>query len=230
MFRKHRGMESIFGHQFLLDHFNSSVVTLCAIRDRIHVHPSGLVCAAAARGRWSGAVSGAVHDGRHDGFRTRLVLPRHPRLVLGCLQRADIRAGGCLARDRRGFGRAGRRAHRIGQDARRVPRRAGPAGRGPAARRGEEALPRAVRIAPEGPRGRRGAQSALTADRDPPGIGAARAARARGAGGHPLGGHAARRAPLDGDPAAGHPDHHPRVAVPDADLLGSGGPVRGSRR
>ena len=82
----------------------------------------------------------------------------------------------------------------------------------------EEALPRAVRVPAQGPRGRRGAQSPQPADRHPPGVRAPGAARAGGEGRHPLRRHPARRAPRPVHPPAGHPDHHPGVAVPDADV------------
>ena len=53
--------------------------------------------------------------------RARAFLARHPRLVRGRLRRADRRADRRLGRDRLGPARAGLRAHRIGQDARRLP-------------------------------------------------------------------------------------------------------------
>ena len=106
------------------------------------------------------------------------------------------------------------------------------------ARRREEALPGAVRVSAQGPGGRRGAQSAQPAHRNPAGVGTARTARAGDAGRHPLRRHSGRRAPLAGDQTAGHPDHHTRVAVPDAHVVGprragrgrDGDPGRGARR
>ena len=94
----------------------------------------------------------------------------------------------------------------------------------PAARGAEEALPRAVRVAAEGPGRRRGAQSPQPADRDPAGVRPPRPARAGHPGRDPLRRHPARRAAVAGHPPAGHPDHHARVAVPDAHLRRPGRP------
>lgn len=172
-------------------------------------------------------VSGGVHDGGHGRFRTRFVLARDPQLVRGGFRRAHRGAGGGLAGHRRGLRRAGRRADRIGQDARGLSRIAGPAGGRPATRRGEEALPCAVRVTDEGARRGRGAESAVTPDRDPSGVGAAGSSRAGGPGGDPLRRHPSGRTPLDGDEAPGHPDHHPGIPVPHAHLLHPGRARRG---
>ena len=51
-------------------------------------------------------------------------------------------------------------------------------------------------------------------------------AASRDPGGHPVRRHPRRRAPGDGPPAAGHPDHHARVAVPAADQLRPRGAAR----
>ena len=56
---------------------------------------------------------------------------------------------------------------------------------------------------------------------------------ARDPGRRPLRRHPGRRAPAPGREAPRHPDHHPRVAVPDADLPGAGDAARrrdGDRR
>ncbi|EPJ35500.1 putative ATP-dependent helicase lhr [Streptomyces afghaniensis 772] len=137
----------------------------------------------------------------------------------------------------RGLGRAGRRPHRLRQDPGRLPRRPGPARLDPSPRRPQEALPGPVHLPAEGPgRGRR-AQPSQPPDRHPPGIRTDGPARARGQGGHPLGRHPRSRAPRPVHPPSGHPDHHPRVAVPDADVgharradrRGHGDPRRGAR-
>ncbi len=190
-------------------------------------------------GRLCGDVSEGVHDGGHGPVTgSRRLLPRDPLVVRGGVPGPHRRPGGRLAGDRRGARRPGRRADRLREDAGRLPRRPGPAGRHAASRRPGPPLPCAVRLTAEGPGGGRRAQSAQPADRHPSGVGAARASRAR----HPCRGpfrrHSGRRAPRAGPAPAGHPDHHARVAVPDAHLRrprgpalsGDGDPGRGPRR
>ncbi|CAK7280497.1 hypothetical protein SGPA1_11275 [Streptomyces misionensis JCM 4497] len=173
------------------------------------------ICAGQHDCQWSGA--GWTH-GQLSTSGPRRLLSRDPRLVHGGVLRAHRGPGGRVAGHPGGLGRAGGRADGLRQDAGRVPGRPGPAGLGPAPGRPQEALPGAVRLTAQGARGRRRAQSAQPADRYPPGVRPAGAARARDQGRHPLRRHPGRRAPRPVHPPAGHPDHHPRVALPDAHL------------
>ena len=128
-------------------------------------------------------------------------------------------AGGCLAGDRRRAARAGGGAHRVRQDAERVPVVDRPAAHARAAREGE-ALPGPLRLPAQGPGRRRRAQPARAADRDPADRRAARRERAGAEGRGAVRRHQRRRPAQAGHHAARHPDHHPRVAVPDADQPG----------
>ena len=178
--------------------------------------------------RWSRrTVSGARQDGRRGIRSARDVLPGHGHVVPGGLRAPHGRPGGSLAGGRRRGERTRRRADRVGQDAGRVPVGAGrpdplprPVGQG--------ALPGALRVALEGAGGRRRAQPPGTAGRDhadgaPAGPGTTQCHRRRSLRRH-LGGRPASA----GHPAAGHPDHHPGVAVPDADLRRAGPAAVGS--
>ena len=113
-----------------------------------------------------------------------------------------------MAGDRDRRARAHLRAHRLGQDARRVPVGARPA----RARAEPRAHAAGLRLAAEG---------ALLRHREEP---ARAAARHRGgrARRHPHGRHAAEGPARHDAPPAGHPDHHARVAVPDAHQPGAG--------
>ena len=136
----------------------------------------------------------------------RRLQPGRARLVRAGVRGADPGAGARLAVDR------ARRAHadpgpdRLGQDAGGLPLRDRPAqrepGRGPAA---------SIRLAAEGTELRHRAQPARPAGR--PALGAARRCPHRR--------HAAEGARCDGAQPAGHPDHHPGVALPAADLAGA---------
>ena len=123
--------------------------------------------------------------------------------------------------------RAGRRAHRFRQDAGRLPLGAGRAG--PRARAGAQgALPRPLRLPAQGAGGRRRAQPARPADRDHPDR-APRSARRRRASPSACAPATPRPAERRAhrEPAAGHPHHHARVAVPDAHLVGARGAALG---
>ena len=149
----------------------------------------------------------------------------HPRLVHRGVQRADAGAGGCLGGDRGGRQHAGRRADGVGQDAGRLPVGAGPAGERPGSRRPEAALPGALRLPAQGAGGGHRAEPARPADRE---------RQVRGGAGCPSPTSAWRSAPATprrtsaaaGQQAAGHPHHHPGVAVPDPDLPGPRRPAR----
>ena len=112
---------------------------------------------------------------------------------------------------------AGHRADGVRQDAGSVP-----VGDRPARRHrtspGRRGHPRAVRIAAEGAGRRRRAQPAHAADRHHPHRRAARAARTRHQRRRALRRYPARASPRADHQAARHPDHHARVAVPDADV------------
>ena len=151
----------------------------------------------------------------------RGVLPGHGHVVPGGLRAPDGRPGRSLAGGRGRGERAGHRADRLGQDPGRVPVGAGrpdplprPAGQG--------ALPGALRVAAEGAGRRRRAQPAGSAGRHHPDRAAARPDPAQRDRRRPLRRHVGGRPAGAGHPAAGHPDHHAGVAVPDADLGGPG--------
>ena len=120
---------------------------------------------------------------------------------------ADTRTGAGLACDRLRRAHADPGAHRLGEDPRRVPVRDRPADRGSG--RGAAA---ALRLAAEGAELRRRAEPARAACRAP-----VRAERGRA---HRR--HAREGARGDAAQAAGHPDHHARVALPAAHLAGAG--------
>ena len=136
------------------------------------------------------------------------------------------RAARGLAGDRTRRARTGRRAHRLGQDPRRLP-----LGHRPAARdrggcrdlRHQGRLP----LAAEGARRRRRTQPARPARRHRAHGGRARHGGARGERRGPLRRHAARRAPVARDASARDPHHHPRVPLPHAHV---GGPRDAPRR
>ena len=109
-------------------------------------------------------------------------------------------------RDRRRRARPAQRADRLGQDARRVPLGHRPARERPAAR-GRAAHADRLRLAAEGAGLRRRPQPRHADPRHRRGRQRRRAHRR----------HAAARARADAPPAAGHPDHDARVALPDAD-------------
>ena len=150
----------------------------------------------------------------------------HPRLVHRGVQRADPGPGPGLGGHRRWRQHPGRRADRIGQDAGRLPVGTGPAGQRPGAGRPEAALPGALHLPAQGAGGGHRAEPARPADRDPPGGAAARAARTRHRRRGPHRRHGGGRAPPPGQQAAGHPYHHPGVAVPHPDLPGPRRPAR----
>src|SRR5260221_222695 len=89
-------------------------------------------------------------------------------VVRCCLRRADAGAGAGLGVDRQRRERAGDRAHRVGQDAGRVPMGDRQAGHGAGPGGSAAALPGALHLAAEGPRGGHRAQPALAADRRRP--------------------------------------------------------------
>ena len=115
------------------------------------------------------------------------------------------------------------RAHRFGQDARRVPVGDRPAvlraaARGPA---GEDARP--LRVAAAGARRRHREEPPRAARRDPARRRSARhAARARAGGRDPQRRHACARPAADDPAPAGRPDHHAGVALPDAHVVRAG--------
>ena len=115
----------------------------------------------------------------------------------------DGSAGAGLAGDRDGRARADLRAHRLGQDAGRVPVRAGPLRGEPDARADAARL----RLAAEGAELRRGEEPARAAARD----------RGGPERRHPHRRHAAEGAAGHGQAPARRADHHARVALPDAD-------------
>ncbi len=176
------------------------------------------------RTRWSGDQS-RRYDGR--GRRARELQRAHPRLVRGRLRRADPRPARRVGGDLRTAQRAGRRPHRLRQDPLRVPVVARPARRRAGPRGAAAPLPGPLRLPAQGARGRRRAQPPRAADRHPAHRRAARGPRPRPHRRGAVGRHPGGRAPAAGDLAAGHPDHHPRVAVPDAHLAGPGGAARG---
>lgn len=91
--------------------------------------------------------------------------------------------------------------------------------------RSHETLPDPLRLAVEGPGGRRPAEPAGPARRDLAGDPAARAAGARHHGRHAHRRHHRGRTPLVRQDPAGRAGDHPRVAVPDPDLVGAGVPA-----
>ena len=90
--------------------------------------------------------------------------------------------------------------------------------------------PRPVRIAAEGAGRRRRTQPAHAADRHHPHRRAARAARAGHQRRRPLRRHPTGTAARADRQTARHPDHHARVAVPDADVGGPRDARRGADR
>ena len=145
---------------------------------------------------------------RLDGSR------RHPGVVRRVLPRAHRRPGGRLGGDRRRAQRPGRRPHRLGQDARRVPLVDRPAGQ-----RARPAEPqRRCRVLYVSP------MKALAVDVErnlrAPLAGIRHAAARLGLPepdltvGDPVRRHPGRRAPAVPAHPARHPHHHARVAVP----------------
>ena len=145
-----------------------------------------------------------------------------PHVVRRCLRGADARAGRRVGRDRGRSARPGGRPDRLRQDALGLPVVDRPAGH--AARSGEEeTLPGPLRLPAQGTRGRRRAQPARTARGHPAHCRSARCPGARDPRGGPVGRHQPGGPAEDPDHSARHPDHHPRVPVPDADLAGTRG-------
>src|SRR5205823_14074946 len=150
---------------------------------------------------------------RYPGLRgaARAFQPRDARLVRAHLLRADAGAGARLARDRDRQAHADPGADRLGQDARGLSLRDRQAD--PGARTG---TPPPLRLAAEGAQLRHRAQPAWATRRAA--VGADRR--------RPYRRHVAEGASADAPPPAGHPDHDAGVALPDADLAGSGDPPR----
>ena len=147
--------------------------------------------------------------------RRSTALVRPLGVVRSELPRADRRPGPGLARHRGGRPHAAAGADRVGQDPRGVPRRDRPPRLD--ARPGEgEALPRPLHLAAARPRRRHREEPARPDRRHRARGGAARrrvhAADRRDA--HRR--HAGQGAPAHRAHAARHPDHHSRVALPDA--------------
>ena len=169
--------------------------------------------------RQDGAGGAGEQLGGRDG-RPRLLQRAHPHLVRGRVRRADAGPGRRLAGDRapaatRWWSRRPAPARRSSAFLWAIDRLADRA----AARGQAAALPGALRLAAQGARRRRRAQPARAADRHPADRRPARRAALPDvtvgvrSGDTP----AADRRRL-GTHAARHPDHHPRVAVPDAHL------------
>ena len=141
-------------------------------------------------------------------------------MVRRCLRGSDERAERCLGSDLGGPPRPRGRPDRVRQDPVGLPVVDRPAG-DRAGSGGEEApLPRALRLPAQGARGRRRAQPASAPGRHPADRRAARRGGARGQGRRALRRHVPAGAAPDPDHASRHPDHHSRVAVPDAHLAG----------
>ena len=130
-----------------------------------------------------------------------------------------------MAGDRRRGARARLRTHRIRQDAGGVPVGARPAERRGCARRSRRRHARGVREPVEGAGLRHRAQPPRPHPRDRRDHGRGR--RARGQRRHPHRRHAPARARGHGAQPAGHPHHHPRVALSDPHLPGAGDAERG---
>ena len=158
------------------------------------------------------------------------VFAGRPGLVRELLRRADRGAGRGLGRDRQRTPHAHPRADRERQDAGCVPVDAGPAGQ-PAAAGADEGRPRR-RPGPctcqpaQGADLRRRAEPAGAAGGDRPGRCPPGRAGARHHGRQPDRRHAGRGPPQHRPPPAGHPDHDPRIALPDAHQPGPRGPPR----
>ena len=105
------------------------------------------------------------------------VLAGRPRLVRRRLPHPDAGPARRLAGDRERQPHPRRGAHRVRQDARRVPLGPGPARSDAAARRQDQALPGPLRLPDEGARRRHRAQPSGAAGRAAPDRGPARAAR-----------------------------------------------------
>ena len=134
---------------------------------------------------------------------------------------------GRTARAQRGVGRRSPAAGRLGRTAR---ARRGVGRRGPVAGRLGRRCPGAVRVAAAGVGGGRGEEPAGPAARHPAGGGAAGRADTRADRGGAHRRHLSRRAAPSGAASARHPDHHARVAVPDAHQPGPGDPLRSAPR
>ncbi len=139
--------------------------------------------------------------------------------------RAHGRAAGRVAGDRARRSLARGRAHRLGQDARRIPvgdRPVAPCGCRCGDGRNEGRLP----LAAEGARRRRRTQPPRPPRGHRPHRGSARHRGARGLGRGPVGRHAARRAAQAGHAPARDPHHDSRVALPHAHVGGARDPAR----
>ena len=134
---------------------------------------------------------------------SRAVQFAYARVVCRRVHRAHAGAGAGLAGHRLGRARPDLGADRIREDAGRVPV-------------GDRSVVGGRRARPHRPRLRLAAEGALLRHRPQPARPATRHRR-RPEGRRPHWRHAAARAPGDAARAAGHPDHHARVALPDAD-------------
>jgi len=151
-------------------------------------------------------------------MRHARVSSRGRRLVRQDVRHADRATGARVAGDPAGPPRADRRAHRIGQDARRVPGRDRRAGTRRRARRVARRDVGRLRVAAQGAVQRHPEEPRRAARRHPRGTRRARVAGPR----HPYAGahgrHAAARAGGDAPAAAAHRRHHAGVAVHPARL------------
>ena len=132
------------------------------------------------------------------------------------LRCADHGSDRGLGGDRAGRACLGRGPDGIGQDPRGIPVGAGPVGVPP----GHCGHQGGLRLAPQSARRRHRTQSAGTADRHPGGRRASRRAAGPDHRRRPQRRHHRTRASRVAAHPAGHPHHHPRVALPDADQLG----------
>ena len=206
---------------------------------------------AAARRRRSGA--GEAHcrscgpqwcDGRAPPGPPVVLLPRHRDVVRGILRRPHPSAGRGLERHRARGRHPGGGPHGIRQDPRRLPhgdrsaRGEGAPGRStdgsvgralgrePGRRERSRGRQRPVHLAAQGPRGRCRAQPDLPTGRHGAHRRAARAEPCADQRGRAHRRHSAGRAAPARHPSAGHPHHHPGIAVPPAHLTGTGDPPR----
>ena len=148
-----------------------------------------------------------------DGVPLSSFSPAVRDWFLGAFEQPDAGAGAGLAGDRHGRARAHLGAHRLGQDAGRVPVGARPPRpRDPLPEGAAAAHPPGLRLAAEG---------ALLRHRAQPARAAAGDRRAMSAWPIRTGDTSAARAGGDGAQAARHPDHDARVAVPDPHLAGA---------
>ena len=180
---------------------------------------STIIRAAYRRASPAAASSVGCIDGGRRPSRSRFELFRSRRRVVSALvRRAHPRPAAGLAGDRRRQAHADPCSDRIGQDAGGVPvgdRRAHPAPRASGTRVLYVSPLKALNHDIE--KNLRAPLAGIASDRDITVGGAHRR-------------HAAARARGDAPPPARHPDHHARVALPDADLGGPRDAGRTSRR